>query len=137
MSSTDKKKLVLKSSFEEMERVELFVEELQQWAGFDDDNFSRILLVLSEAVNNAITHGNRQDSGKKVFINAGLEKDILKVSIRDEGEGFDPDSLADPLKDENLLKEGGRGVYLIKQYADDVQFLKNGRELAISFRLDE
>lgn len=120
-----------------MERVELFVEELQQWAGFDDDNFSRILLVLSEAVNNAITHGNRQDSGKKVFINAGLEKDILKVSIRDEGEGFDPDSLADPLKDENLLKEGGRGVYLIKQYADDVQFLKNGRELAISFRLDE
>lgn len=137
MSPTNQKKLVLNSSFDELERLDPFLQELQQWAGFDDDSFSRIMLVLSEAVNNAIVHGNRKSSDKKVFIQAGLNADTLKITIRDEGEGFDPNSLPDPLKEENLLNEGGRGVYLIKQYADDVQFSKGGRELTISFHLGE
>jgi serine/threonine-protein kinase RsbW len=135
MSSTDKRKLVLNSSFEEMERVEPFVRELQKWANFDEHNLDRIQLVLSEAINNAVVHGNRENPNKKVFVTAQLNEKILNVTVRDEGEGFDPDSLADPLKDENLLKEGGRGVYLIKHYADDIQFSKGGKELAVSFHL--
>ncbi|HET6527423.1 MAG TPA: ATP-binding protein [Balneolaceae bacterium] len=137
MPSPDKEKLVLKSSFEEIERVEPFVKKLQKKSSFDDDDFSRILLVLTEAVNNAIIHGNRQNPNKKVFVDASLSDEVLKITIRDEGEGFDPDSLADPLKEENLLKEGGRGVYLIKHYTDDHQFSKNGTELMISFSLDK
>lgn len=136
MSPTDKKKLTLNSSLEEIERLEPFLNELQQWAGFDDEDRSQIMLVLSEAVSNAIVHGNQQNIDKKVFIEAERTAKILKVTVRDEGEGFNPHSLPNPLKEENLLNEGGRGVYLIKQYADDTQFSKGGTEITVTFHLD-
>lgn len=135
MPGSKKKTLVLNSSFEEMERLQPYVEELQKWADFGNDDFNRIMLALSEAVNNAIIHGNNQDPDKKVYINVSLEDRSLTLSVRDEGEGFDPASIPDPLKEENLLKEGGRGIYLIKQYADDVRFSEEGRKVVITFHL--
>ena len=120
-----------------MEKLEPYIKDLQQWAKFDDENLSRIMLTLSEAANNAIMHGNRQDPEKQVIINAQLKKCTLKISVQDEGEGFDPASLPNPLEEENLLNEGGRGVYLIKQYADDTQFSKNGTKVTITFQLDK
>lgn len=139
MTVSDTKKLKLSSTFEEMERLEPFVNELQKWADFKDSDFDRIMLALSEAVNNAIIHGNQEDPAKKVRIKTEHEIDTrtLTVSIQDEGEGFDPDSIPDPLKEENLLKEGGRGVYLIEQYADGVKFSKGGTKITITFNLEE
>lgn len=136
MSGSKKKTLVLDSSFEEMERVYPFVEELQRWANFEEDDFNRIMLALSEAVNNAIMHGNKEDPDKKVHIKASLSDHTLTVSVKDEGEGFDPDSVPDPLKEENLLKEGGRGIYLIDQYAEELNFSDNGCKATITFKLD-
>jgi serine/threonine-protein kinase RsbW len=137
MSITDTKKLVLNSEFEEMERLEPFVEELKNWAFFGEQDSSRIMLTLSEAVNNAIVHGNNEDPEKQVIIRTTMNRDnnILEISVEDEGEGFDPDAIPDPLKEENLLNEGGRGVYLIEQYADDIQFSQNGSKVTITFRL--
>ena len=137
MSITDTKKLVLNSEFEEMERLEPFVEELKNWAFFGEQDSSRIMLTLSEAVNNAIVHGNNEDPEKQVVIRTTMNRDnnILEISVEDEGEGFDPDAIPDPLKEENLLNEGGRGVYLIEQYADDIQFSQNGSKVTITFRL--
>lgn len=136
MSEVRKKSLKLSSSFEEMERVEPFAEELQEWADFGNDDFNRIMLALSEAVNNAIMHGNKQDPDKNVYIKVMLENRTLTISVRDEGEGFDPSSIPDPLKEENLLKEGGRGIYLIGQYADEIEFENEGRKAVITFELD-
>lgn len=138
MSLSDTKNLVLSSKFEEMNRLEPFVEELKQWANFGEEDSSRIMLTLSEAVNNAIMHGNQENPEKEVAIHTILDRDqrILKISVEDEGEGFNPDDLPDPLKDENLLNEGGRGIYLIKQYADDINFAKNGSKVIITFHLD-
>ncbi len=137
MTASDTKKLKLSSTFEELERLEPFVNELQEWAKFKENDFNRIMLALSEAVNNAILHGNQQDPDKEVDINTKLETGTLTISVQDEGDGFDPGSIPDPLKEENLLNEGGRGVYLIEQYADSVNFSKGGTKITFTFRLEE
>ncbi|MDZ7658422.1 ATP-binding protein [Fodinibius sp.] len=138
MSNRDTKKLVLDSRFEEMERLEPFIKELKQWADIDDEDSSRIMLALSEAVNNAIMHGNNENPEKQVVVLSTFdeENEILTISVEDEGEGFDPEEIPDPLKEENLLNESGRGVYLIKQYADELQFSKGGSKATIFFQLD-
>ncbi len=138
MSKSDTKKLVLDSKFEEMERLEPFINELKQWADINDEDSSRIMLSLSEAVNNAIIHGNNKNPEKQVVVHSALDEEnrILTISVEDEGEGFDPEEIPDPLKEENLLNESGRGVYLIRQYADDLEFSKGGSKATIIFRLD-
>jgi len=138
MSKPDTKKLVLDSKFEEMERLEPFVNELKEWADVDDENSSRIMLALSEAVNNAIIHGNNEDPEKQVVVLSTFDERnrILTISVEDEGEGFDPEEIPDPLKEENLLNESGRGVYLIKQYSDELQFSKGGSKATIIFQLE-
>ncbi len=138
MSKPDTKKLVLDSKFEEMERLEPFINELKGWADVDDENSSRIMLALSEAVNNAIIHGNNEDPKKQVVVLSTFDEEnrVLTISVEDEGEGFDPEEIPDPLKEENLLNESGRGVYLIKQYADELQFSKGGSKATIIFQLE-
>jgi serine/threonine-protein kinase RsbW len=137
MSKSDTNKLVLDSKFEQMERLEPFIDELQQRADIDDEDSGRIMLALSEAVNNAIIHGNNEDPEKQVVVLSTLDKEnrTLTISVEDEGEGFDPEEIPDPLKEENLLNEGGRGVYLIRQYADELQFSKGGSKATIIFQL--
>lgn len=137
MAEPKKRSLTLASRFDEVERVELFVNDLQSLAGFDDELFGNIMLALSEAVTNAIVHGNKEEPSKKVYLNARKHGNTLTISIKDEGEGFDPDSLPDPLKEENLLKEGGRGVYLIRQFADKVTYSENGTKITIEFSMAE
>ncbi len=137
MSGSNEKKLVLNSSFEEMKRVQPFVKELTEWADLDDDDYNRIMLTLSEAVNNAIMHGNNEDPDKNAYINVTLGDDrTMLINVRDEGDGFDPEDIPNPLKEENLLNEGGRGIYLMRQYADKVQFTDGGREIIMTFNLD-
>lgn len=138
MAADKIKKLVLHSSFEEIEKLQSFVDSLQQWTACSDEQSSRIKLTLSEAVNNAIIHGNRQQYDQTITITAVFndDDDRLTVSVADQGKGFDPDTLPDPLKKENLLKEGGRGVYLIRQYADEAYFENGGSKVIMKFNLD-
>jgi len=130
------KELTLNSRFDEIERVESFVNGLKKWLDFNKDLEDKIMLVLSEAVTNAIVHGNKEDPSKIVSVKARKSDDRLKLSIKDQGEGFDPSELPDPLDRDNLLKEGGRGVFLIKHYSDDISFSEDGTKLTIYFRLD-
>lgn len=138
MSKSDTKKLVLDSKFEEMERLEPFIDELKHWADVNGEDSNRIMLAVSEAVNNAIMHGNNENPEKQVVVLSTFDEEnrILTISVEDEGEGFDPEEIPDPLKEENLLNESGRGVYLIRQYADDVHFSKGGSKVTIIFQLD-
>lgn len=133
---SEKKELILASTFEEIERIEPFMKELQDWAQFSDDNLGRIMLTLSEAVTNAVVHGNKEDPQKKVYISVQLETRTLRIDVKDEGEGFNPDDIPNPLKEENLLDQGGRGVYLIKQYSDKIEYSEGGRKVTMYFQLD-
>ena len=95
------------------------------------------MLALSEAVTNAVIHGNKQDPSKKVFVTASLdENSAIHISVQDEGPGFEPQSLPDPLKEDNLMKPSGRGVFLMKQYADDVSYNDKGNKVTLRFSVE-
>ena len=136
MGDTVSKTITISSTFDSIERLEPFLTELRQEIGFGDDRFAQIRLALNESITNAITHGNKEDPSKKIFITATADGDRLQISVKDEGTGFNPETLDDPLKEENLLKDSGRGIFLIKQNADEVVFSENATKLTMSFELD-
>jgi serine/threonine-protein kinase RsbW len=93
--------------------------------GLDDDQVHWVGVAIRESVINAIKHGNRNDARKHVFvefeISSAPEPPELKIRVRDEGDGFDPEVIANPLAPENLLKSSGRGIFLIRSFMDDVR----------------
>lgn len=129
------RELSLPSKLENLDKVEQFSMELKRWAKLSDERFNDVMLILTEAVTNAIIHGNKQDPAKFVTITTKLDDQNLTFIIRDEGSGFDPDKVPNPLKEENLLKTGGRGIYLINQYADYVHYSEKGNQVTIIFEL--
>jgi serine/threonine-protein kinase RsbW len=92
-------------------------------------------VAVTEAVNNAIRHGNKFDKDKNVYLSLYVEPQQLKFEIEDEGTGFNYDNLDDPTAPENLENPGGRGIFLIRHLADEVEFSKEGRCLLLTFQL--
>jgi serine/threonine-protein kinase RsbW len=90
--------------------------------GFDEDTTHWIILAVREGISNAIKHGNKQDESKKVKILLVFENKELHVSIEDQGEGFNPESVDNPLLPDNLLKSTGRGIFYIKNFMDEVKY---------------
>ena len=129
------KELMLASSYAELERVEGLLNQLQQALGVDDDFYARLMLSVSEAATNAVVHGNKLDLSKKVMIQAKANTTILTFTITDEGNGFDPEDIANPVDEENLLNTSGRGVFLMREYTDEIEFQDNGRKLILTFNL--
>ena len=127
--------LTLASDLEEIDRVTTFVHNITSRIGCDNETEHRIMLALSEAITNAILHGNRQDPAKSVEVTAQVDSDSLLLTVRDEGKGFNPESIPDPRKEENLHKTSGRGVWLMKEFADEVHFSDNGSCVAIRFNM--
>ena len=99
--------------------------------------YGNIMVAITEAVNNAIIHGNNSDRRKLVDLSLVLEEKEVSFTIEDQGEGFDFDNLPDPTAPENIEKEGGRGIFLIKNLANRYEYTQNGRIVEISFDLDE
>ena len=102
--------------------IEEFVNYFSKDLNLSDDQLSVLLLAVTEATTNAIIHANKCDPAKLVKINAAIENSKLVIKIKDEGKGFDPTKLPDPTQPENLLKDSGRGVYLMKVYMDEVKY---------------
>jgi serine/threonine-protein kinase RsbW len=98
------------------------------------DSRINIPLACDEAVTNAIVHGNRQDPNKKVNIQIYISHSRFRMRIRDEGEGFDVDALADPTAEENLLRTSGRGIFLMRNIMDSVVFKEGGRVVELEKR---
>lgn len=115
--------------------VEPFIEQIVKELDIENDLYGNILISLTEAVNNAIIHGNGQDESKLVKVQLKRRTRGLVFMISDEGGGFDYGNLPDPTAPENLLKIGGRGVFLMHQLSDDVRFYDNGSTVEIRFSL--
>jgi len=111
--STDKYTLLKAEEFLSDFRSEYLVEL--------EDRFMNLLIAYTEAVNNAIIHGNKQNPYKNVFIELEKTTNKLRVSVKDEGEGFAESKVPDPTLSENLLKQSGRGVFLIRKLSDEVR----------------
>lgn len=127
--------LCLVSHLDEILRVESCLSAWAREMGFPEERIPSFIVAVTEAISNAILHGNRQDPEKQVKVSLGQceAPPALMVEVEDEGEGFDPHLIPDPTHHDNLLKEGGRGVFLMKNLADDVEFLKGGRCVRLLF----
>ncbi len=98
-------------------------------------NLDRVRLALTEALSNAIVHGNRQDPAKRVEIRAACaEEEHLIVSVTDEGEGFDPAQIPDPTLAENIFSSHGRGIFLMRKLMDDAEHRLGGRQVVLRKR---
>ena len=115
--------------------VESFVERVIEKYKINPDKYGDILISLTEAVNNAIIHGNRKDQSKTVRIQLHKKNDSIAIRVSDEGRGFDFRNLPDPTSPENVLKIGGRGVFLMQQLSDGLRFHNNGSTVEIHFKL--
>ena len=102
--------------------VEEFVNYFAIDLGLDKERVAALLLAVTEATTNAIIHANKCDVNKLVTVDVHVEKTKITIKITDEGEGFDPSEIPDPTQPENLLKDSGRGVYLMRVYMDELYY---------------
>jgi len=125
--------LTLPSTLSTVEFVEAKATEFAEKAGFDEDTAGQISMVSREAAVNAVLHGNKKDPAKQVHATFSLTSDDLTIQIADEGDGFDPAVIPDPLSPEGLLKPSGRGVFLMRAIMDEVHFrqLSPGAEITL------
>ena len=114
--------LIIPSSLDQIEIVEKATEKTADKMNFSEEEKDSLAIAVTEAVNNAILHGNKQDKNKKVRVRFELEKTRLTVRIKDEGPGFNPENVSDPLAPENLLKESGRGIFILSSLMDEIKY---------------
>lgn len=113
--------VLLASNLESVDEAEELVLDVAREAGFPEDELHRISMAVRETVVNAVVHGNRYSAHKKVRLGASVNAGRLTVTVADEGDGFDLASVPDPLKDENLLHQSGRGLLLVRAFVDEFQ----------------
>jgi serine/threonine-protein kinase RsbW len=117
-------RLQLPSSFEWLDLVQILSDRLAMLAGLDEDGVHWVSVAVRESVINAIKHGNREDQRKQVTVEFTLtprtRAERFVVRVLDEGEGFDPEEIGNPLAPENILKSSGRGIFFMRNFMDDV-----------------
>ena len=126
MTDKDYIEIQVQSSLEEVRDIENQILAKACIAGFNETDMFAIRLCLEEALTNAVRHGNRGDSSKKVTVKYLLEDTLLEIFIEDQGKGFDPGRVPDPRAEENITQPGGRGLLLMKAYMDEIDYLGSG-----------
>jgi serine/threonine-protein kinase RsbW len=128
------KDLIIKSKLSNLGMVENAIDDITKENGINKENYGKILVSVMEAVNNAIVHGNKNDQNKIVHINILLKNNLLEITVEDQGKGFRPDEVPDPTSPENVENMNGRGVFLMKSLADDLEFNKKGNRVILKFK---
>jgi serine/threonine-protein kinase RsbW len=122
--------IIINSNYKFIDIGHEVVKYLCNLIGFDEDSTHWIILAIREGISNAIKHGNKLDEDKKVLIRLRYEAPSFVVEIEDQGEGFNPSLVENPLLPENLLKSTGRGIFYIKSFMDEVEYVfKNHRTI--------
>lgn len=116
--------------------VESFIDNAKDKFQLNDDIYGNIMIAITESVNNAIIHGNKSDNNKNVFLSLSTEDNLISFEVKDEGEGFDYNTLPDPTSPENIDKPGGRGIFLMKALSDELSFDEEGKTVKLSFYID-
>lgn len=130
--------LEIESDPSNMITVEEFINYFAVELNLKEDKLNTLLIAVTEAVTNAIRHGNKSDKNKLVFIEVTVEENYLIIKVKDQGEGFEPSQIPDPTHPDNLLKDSGRGIYLMRIYVDEIYFKKtnNGMETTLKIKLN-
>jgi serine/threonine-protein kinase RsbW len=128
------KRLKIESKMANLRVIENAIDEITNIAGIKQDDYGKILVATLEAVNNAITHGNKADPQKMVDVEIEFDDTNMTITVTDEGNGFDPASIPDPTKPENIEELSGRGVFLMSKLADSISFNEKGNSVTMNFR---
>ena len=115
--------------------VESFIENVGEKIRIEETIYGNVLVSVTEAVNNAIVHGNKEDKNKKVRLALKQNKKSVRFIVEDEGMGFEHNTLPDPTNPKNLEKVKGRGIFLIKSLSDKTTFKQGGRVVEMLFKL--
>jgi serine/threonine-protein kinase RsbW len=137
MTAQSKVSYRMESTLESVNKAEEMAGQLAAKAGFDEDSRDGITMAVREAMINAVLHGNAYDPNKRVNLSLEQNDRELVVTISDEGRGLDPDEIPDPLAEENLMKQSGRGIFIIRAFMDEVRFrkLEPGTEITLIKRI--
>lgn len=117
-------RLDFRSAFDMLDFVQVVSDHVGRMAGLDEDSLHWVGVAVRESVINAIKHGNNNDEHKRVFVEftpLDAKGQGIAIRVRDEGPGFDPETLPDPLAPENMLKASGRGIFLIRNFMDEMR----------------
>lgn len=136
MNFTAQEELNISSNIKNLSLVEEHIDQICKSNNISEDHYANIIIAVTEAVNNAISHGNKSDLKKNVSVKLSLSDSELSCEVSDEGVGFDINNLPDPTAPENLEMEHGRGVFLMKALADEVEFDNNGSLVRLTFGLN-
>lgn len=128
------KRLKIESRLTNLRLIENAIDEVTGAIGVKQDNYGKIMVAALEAVNNAVTHGNRSDPNKIVDVEIAFEDNGINITVTDEGEGFNPKSIPDPTMPENIEELSGRGVFLMTKLADSIKFNEKGNSVTMSFK---
>ncbi len=132
-------KYELKTSIFEIDNLNFYLDEALAGLNISADKYNNILLAVTEAVNNAIIHGNKNDIKKKIELEFVITDEFIKIIVTDEGEGFDLNKVPDPTLPENILNEHGRGIFIMKHFVDELKVEKNpkGNSLILKIKLNQ
>lgn len=136
METSLEEHMILSTEAQSIQKVEKYVDTLCSKLDVKSDYYGNILIALTEAVNNAMNHGNKMDPQKKVKLTCESHENEIGFKVEDEGVGFDYDNLPDPTDPENIDKPNGRGVFLMKHLADEVNFHDDGKIIELKFNLN-
>ena len=129
----DSIKIHIPSLSENIRMIESFIDNAKEKFQLNDDIYGNIMIAVTEAVNNAIKHGNKNDKSKNVALSLSLQDSVIKFVVEDEGTGFDYQNLPDPTAPENIEKPGGRGIFLMRHLSDEVSFSDDGKIVELNF----
>jgi len=132
----DNFRIEIPSLSENIRMIESFIDNAKEKFHLNDDIYGNIMIAVTEAVNNAIRHGNENLSTRNVTLRLSLEDGLNKFRVEDEGRGFDYHNLPDPTAPENIEKPGGRGIFLMKHLSDEVDFKEEGKVVELSFYIN-
>lgn len=130
-------KIQIPAISENIRMIESFIDNSKEKFHLDEDLYGNIMIAVTEAVNNAIKHGNKSNSEKNVTLSLSLTENVIKFKIEDQGAGFNYHNLPDPTAPENLEKPSGRGIFLMKHLADEVAFHDEGRIVELCFYMNQ
>jgi serine/threonine-protein kinase RsbW len=117
-----------------MDQVVDETEEFLRPLGLEEELAYNIVMLTTEAVTNAIEHGNAMDESKNVVLEFEANEVRVQITVEDEGEGFKESDVPDPLAQENIMSEGGRGIFLMRELADQITYEKGGRAIVMRFQ---
>lgn len=126
-------RMIIKSDIKNISLVENLIDDLVEKHEINSDVYGKVLLAVVEGVNNAIFHGNKSNKEKDVIIDYDLNPEKIQFNILDQGSGFNYHNLPDPTLPENVERVSGRGIFLMKHLADDLQFNEKGNEVRLTF----